>query len=102
MIPLYHIFGSEELGIRAPAVAELVPTPYLGLNPEDAVSLQVTDGEEIEVSLNTRVYRLPVKTINSLPPRVAGLPVGLPALQGITLPAWGRVLVKKEVKEKMP
>ena len=37
-MPLYHIFGSEELSAAAPAVAELAPAPYLALNPADAAA----------------------------------------------------------------
>jgi NADH-quinone oxidoreductase subunit G len=36
LVPLFHIFGSEELTQHAPAVAELLPRPYVALNSEEA------------------------------------------------------------------
>ena len=38
-VPIEHIFGSEELSLHAPAIAELAFEPYLALNPDDAGSL---------------------------------------------------------------
>ena len=32
-VPLYHIFGSEELSVLAPAIAESRPHGYVALNP---------------------------------------------------------------------
>ena len=36
VVPLYHIFGSEELSVLSPGIAELAPKPYLALNAEDS------------------------------------------------------------------
>jgi len=83
LIPLFHIFGSEELTRLAPAVAQLFPEPYVALNPEDAQEF----GAEAELFGR----HLPVKAVASLPRGVAGLPVGLTGLEGIELPAWSRI-----------
>ena len=39
LLPLHHIFGSEELSALAPNIAELSAGPYLALNPGDAGDL---------------------------------------------------------------
>ena len=83
LVPLLHIFGSEELSRFAPAVAQLFPEPYVALNPEDAQEF----GREAELFGR----HFPVKCIAGLPQGVAGLPVGLPDLEGIELPAWSRI-----------
>ena len=83
IIPLFHIFGSEELTHRAPAVAQLFPEPYIALNCEDARAL----GPEVELLGHT----FPVKPFPSLPRGVAGLPSGLPGMEGLDLPLWARV-----------
>ena len=88
-IPVYHLFGSEEMSILSPGIAELSPRPYLGLNLEEANNLQVSAGEEIEVNVNGAVYQLPVRHVPGLPAGVAGLPAGLPGVHKATLPAWG-------------
>lgn len=91
LVPLYHIFGSEELSVFAPAVAELVPKPYLVLNPEDANRLQVKSGEEIAVDLGGSVHRLPVRISPDIPKGIAGLPAGLPPVGEVGLPAWSKL-----------
>jgi NADH-quinone oxidoreductase subunit G len=91
LVPLAHIFGSEELSALAPAVAERAPSPYLALNEADAAALRAAPDDVLEVHLAGRSYRLPLKLGRALPLGVAGLPVGLPTLPGVELPAWGRV-----------
>ncbi|HTU44449.1 MAG TPA: NADH-quinone oxidoreductase subunit NuoG [Bryobacteraceae bacterium] len=39
VLPAFHIFGSEELSSRAPAVASLAPAPYVAINPADSAQL---------------------------------------------------------------
>ncbi len=91
VVPLYHIFGSEELSILSPGIAELSRGPYLALNPGDADNLGIDEGEEIEFTVPNGAYRLKVVIEASLSKGVAGLPAGLPGLEGIVLPAWGRI-----------
>ena len=87
LVPLYHIFGSEELSLLAPAVAELAPKPYVALNAEDTKRLGVEVGEQITIKLGGATYSLPVKIKTELPLGVAGLPFGLPELGRMSLPA---------------
>jgi NADH-quinone oxidoreductase subunit G len=99
VVPIYHIFGSEELSILTPGVAELAPQPYLGLSAEDVVALHVSEGEEIEVAVGGALYCLPVKSLPSLPSGVAGLPSGLPGFRW-TVPSgrYVQVSARKETK----
>jgi NADH-quinone oxidoreductase subunit G len=89
LVPLYHIFGSEELSVLAPAVAERVPAPYIALSQADAAALQVEPGDIVACTLVSTTQRLPVQIEPSLPRGIAGLPVGLPAIPWMALPAWG-------------
>jgi NADH-quinone oxidoreductase subunit G len=91
VIPLHHIFGSEELSVLSPAVAQLSARPYLVLNPGDAAALSLVEGGLVEVKLNDTAYRLPAKFSSELPAGLAGLPVGLPGMAVASLPAWGRL-----------
>ncbi|PWB77322.1 MAG: NADH-quinone oxidoreductase subunit G, partial [Candidatus Methylomirabilota bacterium] len=91
VVPFFHIFGTEELSLLAPAVAELAPRLYLAMNPDDAAALDVGSGEEVDLVLGEAAHRLPVILRPLLPVGLAGLPVGLPGLTGIDLPVWGRV-----------
>ncbi|MGE0130566.1 MAG: NADH-quinone oxidoreductase subunit NuoG [Blastocatellales bacterium] len=91
VVPLHHIFGSEELSALSAGIAERAPQPYLALNPDDASARQVNEGEEIGLILNGAVYRLRVRLHPALPRGVAGAPVGLRELPWADLPGWGRV-----------
>jgi NADH-quinone oxidoreductase subunit G len=78
IVPIFHVFGSEELSHRAPGVSQLAPEPYIALNPADASQF----GAEVEC-LGRRV---PVKLAPDLPVGVAGLPAGIPPFLGFDLP----------------
>ena len=94
IVPLWHIFGSEELSALAPAVIERVPEPYLAFSPDDATKLGIAAGESMELRLVDSSYRLPVSLRPALARGVAGLPAGLPGLRGmVTLPTWGKVKI---------
>jgi NADH-quinone oxidoreductase subunit G len=108
LLPLHHIFGSEELSILAPGIAELSTEPYLALNPDDAVDLRLAAGDDAQLLFGPelmeispgfpeeipRAYWLPVRLKPELQRGTAGLPVGLPSpgsLAGIGLPAFGKI-----------
>ena len=59
IVPIYHIFGSEELSAIAPAIAERVPEPYLMLNDEDAADLDIAGGGVVQVDLAKRSQASP-------------------------------------------
>ncbi|HET6514076.1 MAG TPA: NADH-quinone oxidoreductase subunit NuoG [Thermodesulfovibrionales bacterium] len=91
IVPLYHVFGSEELSIHSPGVYERSPEPYLALSPGDAAKIGVDDGDDVELSLSGKVHRLRVSLMPAMTGGVGGLPVGLTALNMIDLPLLGRV-----------
>lgn len=93
VVPLHHIFGSEELSVLSPGITELAPRPYIALNPEDAARLQVKEGDIVNLSLAVAVHRLQAKIHGSLPAGVAGWPVELPESPTVPLPASGKIYV---------
>jgi NADH-quinone oxidoreductase subunit G len=99
VLPIHHIFGSEELSARSPAIARLAPKPYAALNPDDAAGLGLKEGEEIEVSLCGMKRRLPLRHLPSLPKGVAGIPAGIPQLEAFELPAWAKIDPAGEAKD---
>jgi len=84
-IPLHHIFGSEELSILAPGVAELCPQPYVSLNSHDAARLGAEEGSEATISIKKRTFTLTVRIDQAIPSGLAGLP----SLDGIIPPVMG-------------
>jgi len=86
LVPMHQIFGSEELSLSAPGIAELASKPHVALNASDLV-----DGAEVEVTCASGTFRLPVRIRPDLPEGVAGISAGVPPLAGVTLPDWGKL-----------
>lgn len=93
VMPLYHIFGSEELSQHAAGISALAPRPYLALNAGDAAGLGLSEGDEVELSLPCGPQcAFPLRIVSSLPEGVAGIPAGLSGLTGIDLPSAARIV----------
>ncbi len=95
IVPLHHVFGSEELSVLSPGVNELAPTPYLGVAEETAISLGIGEGDSVTLTVGGVVYSLKAKIVEGLAPGILGLPVGLPGTEKCDLPAWGEVTKAK-------
>jgi NADH-quinone oxidoreductase subunit G len=93
VVPLYHIFGSEELSFLSPSIVQLSPSPYIAINPQDGERMKLTEGSEVDVKIGETRLRLPGRYEPSLPPGMAGLPAGLVDIPRIDLPAWGEISV---------
>jgi NADH-quinone oxidoreductase subunit G len=94
VVPLYHVFGSEELSVLSPGIAERTPKPYLALNPEDARRIQVHDGEMVELSLAAIRHQLRIHVLSGLPAGVAGLGANLSVALGYVSPVFGNIRKK--------
>jgi NADH-quinone oxidoreductase subunit G len=92
IVPLYHIFGSEELSILAPGIAGRAPMPYLAVNPDDASRLKVIDGENAELVIGDTKQKLVVRVSPAIHAGAAGLYTSLPASPVVGLPRYGRIL----------
>ncbi len=91
ILPVQHIFGSEELSALAPAVAARAPQASLALHPEDMAALGLAPGETAEISLAGAAVRLPAVPDPTLSRGTAGAPVGFPGLAALGLPAWSGI-----------
>jgi NADH-quinone oxidoreductase subunit G len=90
VVPLAHVFGTEEQSALAPAVAERSPRAYLALHPDDRARLG-EDALDAELRLGGCVLRLPIVARAELPPGVAGVDPALSDVKGISLPAFATV-----------
>lgn len=75
-VPLYHIFGSDELSNRAAAMQERLPAPYVSLSPTDADQLGLASGDTVSIAAFDWKHVV-VKVDAALPVGIAGLPAGL-------------------------
>ena len=95
IVPLHHIYGSEELSNSAPAVAELAPQPYLALNQTDANRIHASSGDQVDVTLDGSRQQLELRIDPAMPSGVAGIPAGLLGAPMVNLPAWSRISARK-------
>ncbi|MBB3103677.1 NADH-quinone oxidoreductase subunit NuoG [Azomonas macrocytogenes] len=80
-VPLYHLFGSEEMSSRAAPVETRIPTTYALLAREDAARLGLNEGANIALNVtNGERLAVTLRLSDKLAPGLIGLPVGL---QGI-------------------
>lgn len=86
LVPMYHIFGSDELSLSAPGIRELAAKPHVAVNSHD-----FSPNVEVEVTCGDDTFRLPVVIHPELPLGVAALSVGPSSLLGVQLPAWGTI-----------
>jgi NADH-quinone oxidoreductase subunit G len=95
IIPLPHIFGSEELSIYTEGIRERTPEPYLAINKKDAIRFDVEQGEYLDLEIGNEVFKLPVEIKEELSEGCAAVPFNIPPLIGIVWPAKGKI--SKEV-----
>ncbi len=96
-VPAMHIFGSEELSMQSPGVAELAPQPYVGLNPADASQLGVEEGGSLVVLLAGEARVLPYRPVPTLTQGIALVPASLPGLAVGGLPLEAQIWVGTDV-----
>ncbi len=75
-VPVYKIFGSEELSSKAAAVKERVSESFILLNSKDAAKADVKADETIEISLNGQLSSVKVLIQDDLADGLAGISAG--------------------------
>jgi NADH-quinone oxidoreductase subunit G len=85
-LPIYHIFGSDELSAQSPAVKERVPQTYIALNNNDASKMAIAEGNMLAILCNDERREFRVKLNLGLPEGIVGLPKGLKETEGLLYP----------------
>jgi NADH-quinone oxidoreductase subunit G len=76
-VPLYHLYGSEELSSLAAPVQTQIPEAYIALAVADATRLGLADGVKTSVKIGDTADELTVRISSSLATGTVGLPVGV-------------------------
>ena len=99
IMTLPHIFGSEELSLHSPPLAERLPNFCILLNPLDAETLEIDSGDQVEISDLTgiSILKIPVQIEKTLPRGLLGITAGLPEFQ--SMKTWTQVTLKKVNQE---
>ncbi len=88
VLPLHHIFGSDELSAMAAPVQERIPQAYALLPSQDLQRLGVGAGDTVEVAVGEKRIALPVRTSDKLQSGTVGLPVTLTELNMVPGTDW--------------
>ena len=97
LVPLHHIFGSEELSMKSQAISERSPGPSLTMNEEEANKLRIVEGEEIIVMMDDLEITLPIKTETNWPEGSLGISAGFPRTSHIDT---NSLVTLKKLKEE--
>ena len=98
VVPLYKIFGSEELSAHSEAIAELITPECIQLNSSEATRFGLKHGEPVKALLAGREVALSLQINDSIPAGCAGYTVGLPDSEWLA-PASKLALNKSEVAD---
>lgn len=87
LVPLHHIFGSDELSAKSHAVAQRIGSLYILLSAHDASEYHLQDNL-FSFSIEGQSYKLPVHITNDLPAGMAAVPYGYKGVPYGDLPEW--------------
>ena len=80
VLPLQHIFGSDELSMHSPAIVERSRDPYVVLHPDDALSLGVNAGDGVRCDEFETAFEVRIEA--GIAPGDAGMTLGFPGSGG--------------------
>ena len=95
IMPLPHIFGTEELSLHSPSIAERLPAFCVLLNPLDVEVLGIDAGDPIEICdlAGALILKIPVQIELTMPRGLLGITAGRPEFQ--SMKTWAQVTLKK-------
>jgi NADH-quinone oxidoreductase subunit G len=91
IIPVYRIFGSEELSSVGFSITQRIQEPFVYVNQKDADKSGMKEHDHIKLEISDYELIIKVKIENSMPYGLAGLSVNLPDMQFIDLPGRGKL-----------
>ncbi|WP_020412200.1 NADH-quinone oxidoreductase subunit NuoG [Microbulbifer variabilis] len=84
MLPLYRLFGSEELSNQAMGISEVIEAPFVMVNHIDAKAFDIHQRELIELETSCGTYRAEVRISPTIPSGTVGIPYGLPDFETLS------------------
>lgn len=88
VLPLYHIFGSDELSVVEGGIKELVPHPYIGINPESAKMMGWDESTFVRPVGDKADKGIQLRFIDGIPVGCIGIPMGMEQKPFIELESW--------------
>ncbi len=87
-LPLYHIFGSDELSVKEGGIKELVPLPYIAINPKSAKKMGWDESTLIRPAGDEITMGSQLRFLDEIPEDCVGIPFGLEQTSFVELEAW--------------
>jgi NADH-quinone oxidoreductase subunit G len=90
IVPVYQIFGSDEMSSAASALSQRIPEPFVYLNPKDAEMLKLEADALVQLEIENTILTIKVRTEASINQGMAGLSVNLPGMPFVDFPGRGK------------
>jgi NADH-quinone oxidoreductase subunit G len=90
IVPVYQIFGSDELSSVGPSMAQKIHEPFVLLNKIDADNISVRDGDSVQLEILKTKLKVKVKIGKSFVHGLAGLSVNLRDMAFMDVPGIGK------------
>jgi NADH-quinone oxidoreductase subunit G len=100
VVPLHHIYGSEELSNHSTPVVSRIAKPYVLLSEADIAELELQENELLNFDIDGQSYSLPVVVSKTIRQGVAGVPYGFEGLHFAELPAWANIRQRRGEEQK--
>jgi NADH-quinone oxidoreductase subunit G len=91
VIPVWQIFGSDELSSRGEAILNRASKPFIIINESEMKRLGLTKNESSQLLVNKININVIVKNDNAVPDGVVGLSFGIPGVPYLNLPCPGKL-----------
>jgi len=89
IVPVFQIFGSEEMSAAASTLSRRIPEPFVYLNPKDAEVLNFEEETFVQLDMAGTLLTIKVKTEASIGVGMVGLTVHFPGMPFVDLPGIG-------------
>ena len=96
VVPLYHLFGSDELSARARPIQERTPEAYVALGHADVEALHLSATARVQVTIGRQRFTLPLRVSEHMRRGAVGLPIGIAGLSLNLVGRWAEL--EQEVK----
>ena len=83
VVPLHHLFGSDETSSAAAPIQKRIPQTYAALGSIAAERLQLKEGSRLSLKIGQSTLNLPVRIDSELADGLVGLPVGLDGIPAV-------------------
>tara|TARA_R110001592_G_scaffold321037_1_gene599452 strand:+ start:198470 stop:201283 length:2814 start_codon:yes stop_codon:yes gene_type:complete len=102
LVPVYRVFGSDELSLQARAIAELAGDAQVIMCSDDASKLQVSDGDGVDVIAGDTKVSLEVLVDSSLAKGCVGFTRGMPGTESLVVGSMALLQKAEDWQRRKP